>query len=142
MCAAIVALATACSSSTSGTGSSGTGGGGGAGGSSGGVSAPPSGGGGSTDSGGGGGAATGDFCTDWTHIGDLSKIVSPTGIQQQVVARFDRLAAEAPADIKPAVVDVDQYIHNAVSGHVDPQASTKLGQDFQQIGEWIVHNCH
>jgi hypothetical protein len=108
------------------------------------VSAPPSSSGGSTGSGGGGGggAATGNFCTDWQHIGDLSKIVSPTGIQQQVVARFDQLAAEAPSDIKPAVQDVDQYIHNAVTGHVDPQASTKLGQDFQQIGEWIVHNCH
>jgi hypothetical protein len=146
-CAAIVALASACSSSTSGSGSSGTGGGGGGtGGSSGGVSAPPTGGGGSTSSGsggGGGGVASGNFCTDWQHVGDdLSKIISPTGIQQQFVARFDRLAAEAPADIKPAVVAVDQYVHNAVNGHADPQASTKLGQDFEQIGLWIVHNCH
>ncbi len=93
--------------------------------------------------GGGGGAASGNFCTDWTHVGqDLSKIVDPTGIQQQFIERFDRLAAEAPASIKPAVVQVDQYVHNAVSGHVDAQAAQQLGQDFEQIGVWIVHNCH
>ncbi len=145
-CAAVVALATACSSSTSGSGTAGGGGGGGATGSSGGASTPPvtsGGSSGSGGSGGGGGTSSGNFCTDWQHVGDdLTKIVSPTGVQQQFVARFDQLAAEAPAAIKPAVVEVDQYVHNAVSGHVDPQASSKLATDFEQIGEWIVHNCH
>lgn len=128
---ALVALATACSSSTSGSGSSGTGGGGG--GATGVATAPAT---------GSGGGATGNFCNDWRHLGDLSKIISAGGIQQQVVARFDQLAAEAPPEIKSAVEDFDQYVHNAINGHIDPNAAQNLAGDFQKIGTWIAANCH
>ena len=130
-CAAVAAMATACSSSTSGSGSSGNGGGGGP---TSGATAPAT--------GSGGGGSTGNFCSDWRHIGDLSKIISAGGIQQQVVARFDQLAAEAPPEIKSAVEDFDQYVHSAINGHIDPNAAQNLAQDFQKIGTWIATNCH
>jgi len=137
-CVAVAAVATACSSSTTGSGSSGNsnaaGGGGGA--------ASPAASGVATGSGGGGGS-TGNFCTDWAHLGgNMSKIISPGDVRQQIVARFDALAAEAPAEIKSAVADVDQYVHGAVNGNPDPAAAQKLAGDFQQIGTWIATNCH
>ena len=136
-CAAVAAVATACSSSTTGSGSSGNGkAAGGGGGSSAPASAPAAG-------SGGGAASTGNFCTDWSHLGgNLAKILSPGDVRQQIVARFDALAAEAPAEIKSAVADVDQYVHSAVNGNPDPNAAQKLAGDFQQIGTWIATNCH
>ena len=137
-CAAVAVVATACSSSTTGSGSSGNGNaaGGGGGASSAPASAPAAG-------SGGGAASTGNFCTDWSHLGgNLAKILSPGDVRQQIVARFDALAAEAPAEIKSAVADVDQYVHSAVNGNPDANAAQKLAGDFQQIGTWIATNCH
>lgn len=135
-CAAVAVVATACSSSTAGSGSSGSGGNSGGGTSSGAASAP------ATGSGGGGGS-TGNFCTDWSHLGtNMSKIISPGDVRQQIVTQFDRLVAEAPPELKSAVMDVDQYVHGAVNGNPDPSAAQKLAGDFEKIGTWIATNCH
>lgn len=138
--AVTVALAAGCSSSTPGSGSGGSTGGGTGSATSASAGAPGGGSGGGSGSGSGSGSA--DFCAAWRHIGDLSKVVGGGG-RQDFVARFDELAAEAPPEIKSAVVAIDKYVHQAVSGQVNPsQAGAKLGQAFAKIGKWIVQNCH
>jgi hypothetical protein len=137
-----VALVAGCSSTTSGSGSSGGFGTGGSGGSATGgatgSSAPT---GGSGGSGGGGASATGNFCHDWSTISaDLTDVTSGN-VAEKLVAKFDSLAAEAPAAIKTDVQNVDAYVHGVVSGKVDTGKAQQLATAFEHIGQWMAQNC-
>lgn len=124
-----IALVAGCSSTTSGSGSRGGGFGSGGGG-----SAAPTG-------GTGGVTSSGDFCHDWSTISsDLGNVTSGD-IGAKVAAKFDSLAAEAPAAIKADVENVDAYVHDALSGKADPSKAQQLATSFEHIGEWIAQNC-
>jgi hypothetical protein len=135
-----IALVAGCSSTTSGTGSTGNGGGsgggagGGAGGGGGGSAAP-------TGGSGGGVSSTGNFCHDWSTISSDLSNVTAGNIGQKIVAKFDALAAEAPAAIKGDVQTVDAYVHEAMSGKMDPSKAQQLATSFEHIGQWMAQNC-
>jgi hypothetical protein len=132
------ALVAGCSSTTSGSGSSG--GGSGVFGSSPGAggSAPAGGSGGGT---GGGSGGTGNFCHDWKTINsDLTSIASGD-VRGKLVAKFDTLAAEAPAAIKNDVAAIDQYIHSLVSGGPQAGKAQQFAQAFEHVGVWMAQNC-
>ena len=90
----------------------------------------------------GGGAVAGDFCKDFTSIGDLkaSDFTSPDRAKK-VLAVWDRLAAEAPAPIKADVQAIDDFLQTVESGHPDVSKIQKLAQMNVRIGRYIQANC-
>jgi hypothetical protein len=84
-----------------------------------------------------GGSASGTaFCKDFANI-DPSSV---TGNPAEALRIYDRLAADAPAEIKPDVEKIRDFIHDAISGN--PPSGT---EDFQQavthLTEYYASHC-
>lgn len=81
------------------------------------------------------------FCKDIAGQGSLAGLGSATDLTKLLDA-WDKLAAEAPAEIKSDVQAVADYLHGAAKGQIDPSAATKLSGAAQNIGVYVATNCH
>lgn len=79
------------------------------------------------------------FCKDFNN-GDLSSLGSSSD-PSQAVALWDKLAADAPDDIKSDVQAVDDYLHSAVSGNLSGADPQKLSTAAQHIGTYYATHC-
>jgi hypothetical protein len=86
-----------------------------------------------------GGSSGAAFCKEF-NLNDLSKLGS-TSDYQQVIATWDKLTADAPADVKPDFQKVDDYLHSIVSGHPNGTNNADLTTAGEDIGRWYVANC-
>jgi hypothetical protein len=59
-----------------------------------------------------------------------------------VEAALDKLAAEAPAQLKSDIETLRDYIKNAISGHIDPSATQKLQTVESHLISYISTHCH
>jgi hypothetical protein len=83
------------------------------------------------------------FCTDLSKLGNLgSSISGGAGDLSKLVSGLDALVAEAPAQIKPDVQVLDQYVKDAANGKIDSNLATKLATAAQHIEAYLAANCH
>jgi hypothetical protein len=93
------------------------------------VSAPSVGGGGSK------------FCRDLVSQGRLGQLSGGSTSPGDIVATWDQLAAEAPAEIKSDVKAVADFLRGELSGRVDPSAAAKLSTAATHIGAYVATHC-
>ena len=82
------------------------------------------------------------FCKDLSGAGSLANLGSASGDLAKVLAAWDKLADEAPSEIKPDVRTIADYLHGVTSGKVDPAAAGKISTAAGHIGTWVATNCH
>jgi hypothetical protein len=121
----VLLLVAACTTTTSGTGS---GAGSGVGGSGGPAASAP--------------ATTGNFCADYSSLGQNPAAINPGSLGQQYVAHWQALAAEAPTAIKADVRTVADYLKAIIDGTVDASKAAAVGSAIGRIAVWIAQNCH
>jgi hypothetical protein len=83
-------------------------------------------------------------CKDLSSLGNIGNSLSG-GSQDKLnsfLAGLDKVVAEAPAEIKPDLQTLDDYVHGAVTGHVDPTIAQKLPTIEQHLISYITANCH
>jgi hypothetical protein len=84
------------------------------------------------------------FCKDLSGLGNIGNSLSG-GSQGQLnsfLSGLDKIVAEAPAEIKPDLQTLDDYVHGAVTGHIDPTIAQKLPTIEQHLISYIASNCH
>lgn len=94
---------------------------------------------------GGGGTlptTTSAFCKDFTSIGNLkaSDFTSPEKAKQ-VVQVWERLADEAPPQIKSDVQTITDFLKSVQAGNPDMSKIQKLGQMNLRIAHYVEANC-
>jgi hypothetical protein len=83
------------------------------------------------------------FCKDLSAMGNLgSKLSGSPSDLGTVEAALDKLAAEAPDQIKSDVQALRDYIKGAVSGHIDPSAAQKLETAESHLISYVTSHCH
>ena len=84
------------------------------------------------------------FCKDLSGLGNIGNSLAggATGKLNSFLSGLDKIVAEAPAEIKPDLQTLADYVHGAVSGHVDPAAAQKLPTIEQHLISYIAANCH
>jgi hypothetical protein len=87
----------------------------------------------------GGSEAGSAFCKDF-NSSDLSSLGSSSD-PSQAIAIWDKLAADAPAEIKDDVQAVDDYLHAAVSGNLNGVDTQKLSTAAQHLGTYYATHC-
>jgi hypothetical protein len=81
------------------------------------------------------------FCTDLGRQGNLGNLSGGARDVTKVLAAWDRLAAEAPAEIRPDVQAIADFLHAELSGRIDPSATQKLGTAAANIGRYVATHC-
>lgn len=88
-----------------------------------------------------GGGSSDPFCKELTN-GDLSGLGSASASNLNgVLAKWDRLTAAAPAQIKGDAQAIDDYLHSVVSGTPDVAKAQAIGVAAQHIELWITSHC-
>jgi hypothetical protein len=83
------------------------------------------------------------FCTDYSSQGSLSDILSGAGDDLDAYLKgWDKMVAEAPAEIKSDVESVRDYLRGAVKGQPDPDAAQKLASAYSNMLSYIIAHCH
>jgi hypothetical protein len=90
-----------------------------------------------------------DYCSVLEHSGDTFAKWQSAGSegakQQEIIAKsFDNLAAQAPADIKPAMTDIAKGYRLVSTGQIDEgdQAQiTKFATAIQTLNKWLPAHC-
>ncbi|HEY2273508.1 MAG TPA: hypothetical protein VGH30_12075 [Jatrophihabitantaceae bacterium] len=83
------------------------------------------------------------FCTDLSKLGNLgSSLSGGAGDLSKLVSGLDALVAEAPAQIKPDVQVLDQYVKDAANGKIDTNLATKITTAAEHIETYLAANCH
>lgn len=87
----------------------------------------------------GGDQSNSAFCKDLNghNVADLGSVSDPT----KAIALWDKLAADAPSEIKADVQAVDDYLHGVMSGNVNPSDASKLATAGQHIGTYYAGHC-
>lgn len=83
--------------------------------------------------------AGGRFCKDFNpsavvNMGNANDI-------GHLVKIFQKVAADAPAAIKPQAREVDRFLRDAQHGNVDPGKTTKIETDVRDITEYYFAHC-
>jgi hypothetical protein len=84
------------------------------------------------------------FCKDLSGLGNIGNSLAG-GSQDQLnsfLAGLDKVVAEAPAEIKPDLQTLDDFVHGALNGHPDPAAAQKIPTIEQHLVAYITANCH
>ncbi|HZZ96030.1 MAG TPA: hypothetical protein VFE19_03385, partial [Jatrophihabitantaceae bacterium] len=83
------------------------------------------------------------FCKDLSGLGNIGNSLAggAQGDLNKFLAGLDKVVAEAPAEIKPDLQALADYVHGAVTGHVDPTAAQKLPNIEQHLISYITANC-
>jgi hypothetical protein len=79
------------------------------------------------------------FCKDFSSA-DLSSLGSSSDASH-AVALWDKLAADAPDEVKDDVQAVDDYLHKAVAGDINGLNAQKLSSAAQHIGTYFAGHC-
>jgi hypothetical protein len=87
----------------------------------------------------GGSEAGSAFCKDFSSA-DLSSLGSSSD-PSQAIALWDKLAADAPDEVKDDVQAVDDYLHKAVAGDINGLDAQKLSTAAQHIGTYFAGHC-
>jgi hypothetical protein len=81
------------------------------------------------------------FCRDLVDQGRLGQLSGGSASPGDVVATWDKLAAEAPAEIKADVKAVADFLRGELSGRIDPSAAAKLSTAATHIGSYVATQC-
>lgn len=93
----------------------------------------------------GGSASKSAFCKDFrgaqAKLGNLSG--GNPGDIAKVVAFFDKLAADAPSDIKADAQKFDSYLHQAAhnAAHFTQAPTGSAGKSLQKLITYVTTNC-
>lgn len=84
----------------------------------------------------------GNFCKDFKSIGNLkaSDFTSPSKAKK-VVAVWQRLAQEAPPQIKSDVQTIADFLQSVQNGHPDMSKIQKITQINEHIYTYIASHC-
>lgn len=87
----------------------------------------------------GGDQAGSAFCKDFdaSSLADLGS----TSDASKALAQWDKLAADAPAEIKDDVQAVDDYLHDVMAGKVNPSDAGKLSSAASNLGKYYAAHC-
>lgn len=88
-----------------------------------------------------GGSGSSQFCKDLTGQGGLANVGNASDINK-LLSVWDKLTTEAPAEIKTDVQAIDDYLHNALKGKIDPTAAQNLSTAAAHVGTYVAANCH
>ena len=97
---------------------------------------------GASSSAGAPGGSAAAFCAELSGLG-LPQVGNPSAGRGlgPVLAKWDRLAATAPAEIKDDVVLVDEVLHGVASGTYPTGKLAAYGTAIQHIASYIAQHC-
>ncbi|HEY7009950.1 MAG TPA: hypothetical protein VH395_13460, partial [Jatrophihabitantaceae bacterium] len=81
------------------------------------------------------------FCRDLIGQGRLGQLSGGGANADDVVSTWDKLAAEAPSEIKSDVKAVANFLRGELSGRIDPGAAAKLSTAATHIGNYVATHC-
>ena len=87
---------------------------------------------------GGGGSK---FCRDLIGQGRLGQLSGGGASPREVISTWDKLAAEAPSEIRSDVKAVADFLRGELTGRIDPGAVAKLSTAATSIGNYIATHC-
>jgi hypothetical protein len=82
------------------------------------------------------------FCQDLSKLGNIGSSIGSSGDFTKLLSGLDALVAEAPAQIKPDLQLIDQYVHDAVKGKIDTNLTSKIATAETHITTYITSSCH
>lgn len=87
----------------------------------------------------GGDQANSAFCKDLNgqNLSDLGS----TSDLGKAATLFDKLSADAPAQIKPDVDKVRDFVHGLMSGKMNPSDAQNISQAAVNIGQYAAAHC-